>query len=63
MRQMHRAEAFRQILLMKRFHLLQMPAQRFVQRLRKHRHPILAAFAVTHGDPAVTEIDILDPQT
>jgi len=61
-RQVHPAQSAGQVARVQQAHLRQLAQQRFAQRARKHRHPVLAALAIADGQLVALQVHVLDPQ-
>jgi len=61
-RQVHRAEARREVLGVQLAHAHEMAAQRGSDARGEHRHPVARALAVAHDDLAPREVDVLHAQ-
>ena len=61
-RQVNLAKTLFHVMFVDQPDFLQVHAQGLDHRLRQHRHPILFALAVAHGDLPIAEIHVLHPQ-
>ena len=61
-RQNNPPDAFAQIFFMQLLNLIQMPLERFLNRLRQYRPAILSTLSIPHQNLSPCEIEIFDPQ-